>query len=192
MTLPTKRPKPDGMSKGERDELAKLVRAREKVAKGAVAERAAELLADFEKQIATIHSYDDQAVWREAHKAADRAVAEADAKVAARCRELGIPEDWRPKLDAYWYGRGENASEKRRLELRKVAKTRIDALQKRALVHLQAESLKLQTQLVVGGLQSDEARAFLAAMPTVEALMPPLDPKEIDARLPITRGLDDD
>ena len=35
-------------------------------------------------------------------------------------------------------------------------------------------SLETETQLLIGGLESSEARQFLAAMPTVEQLMPPL------------------
>jgi hypothetical protein len=35
-------------------------------------------------------------------------------------------------------------------------------------------SLKTETQLLLGGLESREVRQFLAAIPTVEQLMPPL------------------
>ena len=35
-------------------------------------------------------------------------------------------------------------------------------------------SLETETQLLLGGLESSEARQFLAAMPTVQQLMPPL------------------
>ena len=56
-----------------------------------------------------------------------------------------------------------------------MAVTRIDALAKKALVAIQTRSLDGRTLLAAGALESAEARAFLAAMPTVEALMPAID-----------------
>jgi hypothetical protein len=159
------------MTKSERDELAKLVRRREKLAKVDVDRVAAERLADFEEQMASIYAPADDARWREIHASAAEVVREADEAMAERCRELGIPERFRPELDLHWYGRGENASRDRRSELRTVAKTRIDAMAKTAKLEVERQSVALQTELIAGGLQSDQARAFLAAMPTAEALV---------------------
>jgi hypothetical protein len=70
-----------------------------------------------------------------------------------------------------WYERGENASARRRAELRTVAKTRIDAMAKAAKVEVERQSIGVQSRLVASGLSSDEARTFLATMPTAEALV---------------------
>jgi hypothetical protein len=178
---------PDGngvvhhMTSSERLELAKVVRKRERLAKAGTAVRAAELLAEFEQQMAAAYSFDDDATWAEAMKAAAEAVKEADRVVAVRCEELGIPRKYRPGIHAEWWGRGETASKERRSELRLVAKTRIAALEKQAKLDIERESLRVQELLVTGGLQSDEARAFMESMPTAETLMPTLSVAEIEA-----------
>ena len=63
----------------------------------------------------------------------------------------------------------------RRAELRRVAQTRIEALQQAAIVRIEAAKVEGLTLLARDGLESAEAQAFLAAMPTAEILMPRLD-----------------
>src|SRR5437899_1260361 len=115
------------MSKTERDELARLVRRREKLAKADADRVAATRLADFEHQLAKVYYPAEDEVWRQLHADAAAAVAAADAQLAERCRELAIPEGFRPKMHASWYGRGEDAAGSRRAELRAAAKARIQA-----------------------------------------------------------------
>jgi hypothetical protein len=79
-----------GMTKAERDELSRLVRQRAKVVKATASQRVAELRADFEQQFDTRYSFDQDPIWEEAHNATGKAVEAAQAKVAQRCRELGI------------------------------------------------------------------------------------------------------
>lgn len=173
----------DTMTKRERDDLAQLTRRREKVAKTAATERSAELLADFEQQMATVYSAEDEA-WRDVTAKAKQVVAEADAEIAKRCRELGIPEDLRPSLSLGWSGRGQNANRERRGELRRVAQSRIAAMEKQARSQIERSSVEIQTQLLAGGLETDAARAFLESMPTVDALMPALNPIDVQKALP--------
>jgi hypothetical protein len=159
------------MAKAEREELAKLVRRREKLAKTDVDRVAAERLADFEHQVASVYAPSDDARWSELRKSAQEAVAGADEAIAERCRELGIPDRCRPDVVVHWYGRGADGSRERRAQLRALAKTRIDAMAKAAKLEVERRSVALQTELVAGGLQSEQARAFLAAMPTAETLV---------------------
>jgi hypothetical protein len=51
------------MTKGERDDLVRLVKQREKVAKSAAEQRSAMMLADFEREIAATHTFDKRR-WR--------------------------------------------------------------------------------------------------------------------------------
>ncbi len=179
----------DVMTRRDRDDLAALVRRRERVAKTAAAQRSAELMADFEQKLAAVYKSTDDA-WRDITETAKRVVADADAQVAQRCRDLGIPETLRPRLDLSWYGRGESASKERRAELRKVASSRIAALEKQAKTTIERQSVDVQTQLLAGGLESADARRFLESMPTVETLMPPLNVAELEAAMPrISRAL---
>jgi hypothetical protein len=104
------------MIKGEREDLHRLIRQREKVMKSAAKHRSAELLDDFENQMGQQFSFDQDEVWKQATKVAEREVEKAQRLLAARCRELGIPEHFAPSLDLHWFSRGENAVKGRRQE----------------------------------------------------------------------------
>src|SRR5436189_347705 len=106
------------MTKTERSELGQLIRKRERVLKSQATERAALMLANFDAQSARIYSFDDDEVWEKATQEAQKIVAESNAKIKTRCRELGIPSEFAPSLDLEWYDRGQNAVASRRTELR--------------------------------------------------------------------------
>ena len=171
------------MSRRDREDLMKLVRRRKRMAKAAAASRSADLLADFEQQLSAIHSYDQDATWRQLNDESQAFVDEADRRVAERCRELGIPTEFRPRLAVAWYSRGENAVAGRRAELRVAARAKIDALERAARGAIQQQSVDIQTALMAGGLETTAAKAFLESMPTAEALMPPLDARAIEAAI---------
>jgi hypothetical protein len=178
----------DSMTKTERDELAKLARRREKLAKADVDHRAAILEADFEEQLAK--QYDPlDARWRELYDKVEQAIEELNATIADECEQAGIPAKLGPQAYAGWASRGENYSASRRAELRKVAKTRIVAKAKAAKNEIERRSLEVQTELVSGGLLSDDAKVFLDAMPTAETLMLTLDLVEIEAGTKDVRGV---
>jgi hypothetical protein len=167
------------MTKGERDELQRLVRQREKVLKSAAKQRSAELIADFENQLGARYSFDDDKIWAEATKIAQQEIDRAETKIAARAAELGIPKEFAPSIGLHWYDRGENAVEKRRAELRKIATTRVAAIEAKAIVEIELQSVDAQTQIAQAGLTSEAARAFLERLRPVEALMPKLSFEEI-------------
>jgi hypothetical protein len=168
-------------TKTERNELAQLVRRREKVAKADAERVGAERLATFEAQVATDYHLNDDAVWSEAFRAVRDVAIEADQRVAERCRELGIDERFRPHIGApSWYDRGEHAARRRIAELRKVAQTRVAADVKAAKAEIERLSVEVQTELIAGGLESAAAKAFLESMPTAESLMPALTVLEIE------------
>jgi hypothetical protein len=180
---------PTTMTKAERADLARVIRGREKLAKAAATERAAALRADFEKQLASIYDYNDDAVWKEIVRTATTLISDARAQAAARlaerCEALGIPARFAPEFhaDVKWYGRGENLLAGRRTELRNVAVSRIAALEKAAHVAIERQALEIQTRLLAGGLSSPEARAFLESLPSADALMPPVALAELEAGL---------
>ena len=171
------------MTKGEREALAGLARKRERLSKTAASQRSAELLADFEQQLGTAYSFDDDETWAALHAAAKEAVDTAGVEIAKRCKELGIPKNLAPGLDLRWYRRGENGSKERRTELRKMAVTRIAAMEKAARTAIESNSVEVQTELLAGGLTTDAAKIFLEEMPTAETLMPVLDATEIKGLL---------
>jgi hypothetical protein len=182
----------DPMTRRERQDLAQLVRRRGKLAKANVDHVAAERLADFEEQLGSVYAPADDPVWLELHAAANEVVEQAEAGIAKRCEELGIPRRCAPKLQLGWYGRGENAFADRRAELRKVATTRIAADGKQAKAEIERRSLEVQEQLLVGGLESAEARAFVESMPKADELMPPISVAEVERTGQVARKPESD
>jgi hypothetical protein len=146
-------------------------------------DRSAELMADFEQQAASIYDYDKDEVWRAAMQFATQAAEEASQRVDARAAELGIPEHFRPSLNVYWLSRGRDGIKERRNELRKVAKTRIEALEREAIVKIELHTAETVTRIIAHGLTSTAAREFLDSLPAVETLMPPLDVEAVRTML---------
>lgn len=168
------------MTKGEREDLLRLIKQRERVAKSGAEQRSAVLLAEFEQQISAVYAFDQDSVWRQAYEAAAAAFAKANAEIAARSAELGIPEPFQPQLHMAWARRGENELKQRRDELRRVAKAEIAALEQTARVQIETESIRAQTEVVSTGLSSEAAVAFLERLPAVETLMPTLELASIE------------
>ncbi len=170
----------DVMTRADRETLIKIARQRERLAKSEAKERAAQLVADFEKQLDRRYHYDENEIWAESHKIAQAAVAEAQAAVATECARLGIPAQFAPKLQLDWYMRGRNSVKEERAEMRRVAMKQVDALQKSALASIERRSVETQEKIMVGGLSTDDARLFLEGMPSAEALMPSLSIERVE------------
>jgi hypothetical protein len=173
----------NSMTKSERDSLAKLVRARAKVAKNEIESHTARIMATVEAQLAARYP-ENHPAWAEITEHANRAVTEANDYIARRCRELGIPERFRPSINYYWSGRGENAFNDRRAELRRAAKTELAARVKTAKNTVDRRMVDLLTQLAAGMLESSQAKNFLAAIPAVDDLMPPITLDALEAIAP--------
>jgi hypothetical protein len=171
------------MTKADRSNLERLARKRAKVATSMIGERVKVLRADVEDQLSAVYRFDDE-VWAAITRQAAVEVAKADAEVAAICRQLGVPEHLRPSLGISWSGRGENALASRRAELRKLAYARVDAAAESAKVAIQAELLKVETELIRDGLETAEALRFVDSMPTVEELLPPVAVGELEPGRP--------
>lgn len=171
------------LSRNETHDLSMIIKDRGKVLKAHAEEQAARCLADFEKKLAAIYSWDQDEVWKAAAEEAMKVVAESQERIAARCEELGIPRTFAPSIGASWSGRGENALAARRAELRRVATSSIEAMTKTAMTKIEKQSLDLRTQVVAMGLLSDGAKLFLESLAPVEESMRALDFAEIEAKL---------
>lgn len=163
------------MTKSERVELNMLIRKRERVMKKHAEERAAKMLAEFDAQLATVYEFDDDAVWAQAVQIAAKAVEEAQRVIAKRCRDLGIPPEFAPGLAISWSGRGQNAVGSRRQELRRMAKSKIEAMHREAVTKIEHIALEAQTQVMSTGLETDTAKGFLAKLEPIEQSMPGID-----------------
>lgn len=175
------------MTNADRGELLSLIRKREKVMRAAAGQRSADLLAEFDAQSAKIYHWDEDATWAQAKKDAEDAVAEAEKIIAARCEALGIPREFAPSLGFAWHGRGHNAVTSRRTELRRAAKSKIEALEAAAIASIEKISLQSQTDLLTQGLETDSAKLFLNSMPNLQTLMPSVQVADMQALLETAR-----
>jgi hypothetical protein len=172
------------MSSGERVELSKVVRIRSRLAKKEVDVLVSRLLANVEQQLAARFSEDHErfaTVTAEAHKVIEK----ADAEIAKRSKEMGIPEQFRPSLDLIWNGRGENAFKERRRELRALAEKELNARGQDAKLAIDRSEAALLTEIMAEGLTSEAAKNFLERMPTPEQLMPRLLVSDLEKRVPL-------
>jgi hypothetical protein len=171
------------LSRSEKHDLCMIIKDRARVLKAHIDEQAAACLADFEKKLAAVYSFDQDAVWAAATKEAQKVVDEAQEQIAERCKERGIPKSFAPGLALQWYGRGENATSARRAELRRVAQAEIAAMSKAAITKIERKSLELRTQVVAMALKSSAAKVFLESLEPVEQMMHLLDFGEIERKL---------
>jgi hypothetical protein len=158
------------MTQKDRDRLQTLVRRRFRSLRNEVDQREVELRAEMEAQIAARYAEDD-AAWgaamheiREAVLACNRTVNDAwrhclgDAHEEAEyVRLVGAPG-------------GPTMAE--RAQLRRAAKARIEQQVYEAKLMLDRQEIELLEKLIVGGLESDEAKAFLGEIPSVGQLVP--------------------
>jgi hypothetical protein len=172
-----------GMTKSERDDLVRLIKQRERIAKTAAAQRSAQMLADFERQISAVHAFDSNEVWEAAMAAGVKAAHEAQARLDEESKRLGIPEEFRPRMSFGWMSRGQNAFAERRSELRKVALAEINAAEKSAHVQIETQSVAAQTKIIAHGLSSDDALRFFNSLPPVQEMMPALSLETIQAEI---------
>jgi len=171
------------LSRNETHDLSMIIKDRTKVLKAHADEQAAACLADFEKKLAAEYAWDHDEIWKQATDEAHKVIREMQDKIAARCVELGIPKTFAPSIGMTWSGRGENASRQRRDELRRVAKSSIEAMKTAAITKIEKQGLNLRTQVVAMGLYSNDAKQFLESLAPVDDAMRSLDFGEIEQRL---------
>jgi hypothetical protein len=160
------------MNKSDRDELLRLARSRARLAKTEAAQREKILLAEIDDLMAAEFEARDE-LWADAVVIAEEAAAKANGQIAAQCALLGIPARYAPRLVLHWSGRSPEFA-RRQGELRKVAQSRLAALTSAAKLEIDRQQLATETALITPSLESEDARAFLEAMPTAEQLMPSL------------------
>ena len=176
------------MTNSEREQLFKLARLKIRNKRRDVDEEKAHQLAEVERQLASKYQA-DHVNWAEITAEAARVVEEASAKIAAKCKEMGVPEKFAPSLNLRWRDRGENAEGSRRVELRRVAQTELEARAKTAKVELDRVEERILTEITAAGLRSSEAMKFLDTMvPAIDKLMPKLELSTLQKKTPLLQG----
>lgn len=169
------------MTPGERRELRTVVRQRMKVLRADVAQRRMELLAEAERRL--VERY------RQADKAIDDlnfAIAEVAEKASREITDLILAA--RGEADGVSIRRPVRLSPPRlsthnedRTQLHRAMVAGVEAQVRNALLDLDRKEADLLQSLALSTVETDEARAFLAGIPTVAELVPSARLREIEA-----------
>jgi hypothetical protein len=168
------------MTAGERNELKTLANERARLAMTQVRSLAADRLVELNRQLEAtwaIEDFEISEMWKELRETANA----ANAKIAARCDELGIHPDLRPRIHTA-FGRAPVDSV-RRAQLRQMAKDENEAAIKRAAHQIDTWKLETRTKLVREGLTSDAAMSFLESMPGAADLLPAITADDLTRAL---------
>ena len=144
-----------------------------------VDDRAAACLADFDRKLAEKYAFDEK-LWDQIGQAAQDILIDASVKLHGKCKELGLPGQYAPAIELAWAGRGQTAVDAYRAALRRMAKTTIEAMAKRAMTKIEHMSLDLRTQVVAMGLLSADAKLFLESLAPIDETMRSLEFSEVE------------
>lgn len=169
------------ISKGERTELRSIVRQQFKVLRSELEQREREMYAGVEEEIATRYAEADQGWVALTHKIHEITL-DANRQVNDALYEAGFQT--KSGTERMWFQTpGPRQPTEDRTELRRLATTKIQAQMKAAKLRLDREEADLLRNLAVGAIESDEAREFLAAIPTVGELVPVARLAELEAQI---------
>lgn len=160
-----------GMSRQERAELKAVIKNRFKILRQDVEARRAELNAQLQETIKAKFAANDKA-WNDALFLIQQAVDEANRKANDVMRQ--IYEGWPDKVDKQLVSRTnqlEKPGDDRRTMYRE-HEAQLTAQVQDAYAALTRQEGDLLERLVIGALESDEAREFLSSIPTVAQLVP--------------------
>ena len=171
------------LSRQETHDLGMIIKERTKVLRAHAEEQAKACMADFEKKLSAIYSYDQDEVWKRVTEEAMEVIKKAQERIEAQAAKKGIPKDLAPILALTWQGRGQMAAQDRRTELRRVAKAEVEAMVAAAVTKIEKQSLDLRMQVVAMGLLTPEASTFLESLAPVEDAMREFDFGKIETKL---------
>jgi hypothetical protein len=175
------------ISKSELDTIGRALRANVKAAKHAIAALGPKLKAEFDVQLMTKYPASGDPVWKDAM---DKALAEYEIqsdRVRERCKELGLPERFWPSMrgpgwmDSWSYGCSDYKD--MRAEMRRVAGIQIDDMLKSRVSKLELDSANIQFEIATHGCITDAAKDFLARLPKIEEMIPPVKVSEVEAMI---------
>lgn len=169
------------ITKAERAELRSIVRQQFKVLRAEVEQRRAEMQVEFEQQITERFASADHD-WSDLMHVVQEAVLEANRKINDALYAKGY--EVKGSSEQMWVSppRLQQPSADK-MQLRRVADARIHAQVKAALLKLDRDEADLLRTLAIGAIESDEAREFLAAIPTVSELVPAARLAELEASI---------
>ncbi len=167
------------MTKAERTELVRLLRARFKMLRADVTAREAELIAELDEQIDADFAA-GQKVFDDAMFELRLAVDEANRKANDIGRRLW-GERWPTKTDQDIVRAQPipNPGVEERRRRKSAGSSEIESRVKKALMELNRQEITLLTELTVGALETAEAKGFFDRLPSVTELVPAYRMREI-------------
>jgi len=174
-TPPTKK-----LSRQEAHDIGMIIRDRAKVLRHHAEEQAAAYRMEAEEQIARMFEWSEGDLWRKANEKANEIKAAAEETIARKCEEMGIPAGFSPALSIDWTNRGTNAISRRKEELRKAARLKIDSMLKASITQIDQQSLEHRTKVVQNSSLSPEAAAFIDSFKPIEDTMKELSISDIE------------
>lgn len=170
------------ITKAERAELRSLVKGQFKVLRNEVEQRKLELVADLHQQLNERYAgWDKQ--WSDAMFLCQEAALEANRKVNDLLRELIEQPDGGRSQYLLIRFQPPDKPDRRRTALWAAGHARIVADCQAARLRLDREEADLLRTLAVGALETDDARSFLTAIPTVGELVSRARLAELEADL---------
>jgi hypothetical protein len=173
------------INKSELDAIGRALRANVKAAKAAIIALGPKLKAEFEVQLAVSYPASGDPVWAVALQELYEHYVHEQKVVDARCDELRIPVRFRPRLTPPgWldsWRTGCSDFKDLRAEMRRLAGAQIDDMLKSRLAQLELESANIQFEIASHGCITDAAKEFLAKLPSVDTLIPPIKVSEVEA-----------
>lgn len=172
---------PKGMTTRERSDLQQLARMNARVAKADVDAVAAQRLAEFEQEITRDWTTQELFISDLVDEVKIK-VAEINALIDERCEAEGIRPELRPIMGSGPY-LNPRLRKDRELELRRLARTELDAAAKRAKTEIDRQTASICGEIVASGLTSADAHAMLSRVDTADALVPSLEVSKVEALL---------
>lgn len=169
------------ISKAERAELRSIVRQQFKVLRLEVDQREAELMAQIQEDVAERFAEEDRRWAVTQHKIHEIGL-EANRQINDVLREGGYETRGHTEKNYIRVAEMRQPKEKR-YEMQRVGEARVHAQVKAAKLQLDRQEADLLRSLAVGAVESEEARQFLADIPTVAQLVPSTRLMEIEGGL---------
>jgi hypothetical protein len=169
------------MTAGDRNKLIQIAKGRARLAKAALAEREKIHLNEIEDHLTAEFRLREE-VEADVLRLAEEAVAKVNEQIRNQARLMGYDGDNVPQVQMPYRGRYDRRAEELKAEARKRAGVRLAALRAAAVKAIDEAALNIEENLIVGGLESSEARELVGTLPTAEQLMPPLSLRDLGIR----------
>jgi len=174
-----------GMTSGDREKLIRIIRQRARLAKSALAEREQILLNEALEMLTAEYRLHEE-VHGEYIRAAQEAVAKLNEQLKHQAELLGYNPGNLPLASlssaGYYDWRGDPQHKGAKERAMELARSRLKALRAAGIKGIEEQALAAEETLIVGGLESDDAKALVDSLPNAEALMPPLSLRDLGVK----------